>query len=335
MRALLVGVSLLALAAPAARAQQADEPPSAAVSGRAEPGSFLVYFGLNKATLDASAHQVVAEAADEYKRTGAAQITVTGHADKAGRPAYNQRLSERRAEAGRREPARLGGPSSRARGARGPPAQVAADGENDPAVPTADGVPEARNRRVVIAMPQPAPPPAPPAVAAETPPPPVAAPPPPAREPERPKRFVFSLGPIYGHNFKEKDESNGKNHTQSDFGGAELTLSAVPGLGALALKQDVLYAFNSADDGLAGRSVLSLGFAPDLGFVRPHLAANFGGVYGKGVQAGFVAGPELDLDLNLTRSLTLRPRVAYDFQFRNPELDKGILWAGLDLGIRF
>ena len=323
MRTLLIGVSLLALAAPAARAQQADEPAAAAVSGQAEPGSFLVYFGFDKATLDASARQVVAEAADEYKRTGAAQITVTGYADKAGRPAYNQRLSERRAEAVRRELERLGVPASAV--------QVAAEGENDPAVPTADGVPEARNRRVVIAMPQPEPPPAPPAVAAETPPPPVVAEPAHAPPPERPKRFVFSLGPIYGHNFREQDRG-----TQDDFGGAELTLSALPGfLGALALKQDILYAFNTSDDGLAGRSVLSLGFAPDLGFVRPHLAVNVGGVYGKGVQAGFVAGPELDLDLNLTRTLTLRPRIAYDFQLRDPSWDEGILWTGLDLGIRF
>src|SRR4051794_41453500 len=154
MRALLVGVALLALAAPAAHAQQADEP-AAAVSGQAEPGSFLVYFGFDKATLDASARQVVAEAADEYKRTGAAQVAVTGHADKAGRAEYNQRLSERRAEAVRRELERLGVQSSAVK--------VAAEGENDPAVPTADRVPQARNRRVVIAMPQPAPPPAPPA----------------------------------------------------------------------------------------------------------------------------------------------------------------------------
>src|SRR3954447_20825621 len=45
MRALLIGVSLLALAPPVARAQQADEPTAAAVSGQAEPGQVLVYFG--------------------------------------------------------------------------------------------------------------------------------------------------------------------------------------------------------------------------------------------------------------------------------------------------
>src|SRR4051812_25424333 len=109
MRGVLIAASLLALAAPAAYAQQADEP--AAVSDQAEPGRFLVYFGFNKATLDANARRVVAEAADEYKRTGAAQVAVTGHADKAGRPAYNQRLSERRAEAVRRELERLGVPA--------------------------------------------------------------------------------------------------------------------------------------------------------------------------------------------------------------------------------
>src|SRR3954452_20838130 len=109
MRTLLVGVALLALAAPAARAQQADEP-AAAVSGQAEPGRCLVSFGFDKATLDASARQVVAIAADEYKRTGAAQVAVTGYADKAGRPAYNQRLSERPGRAVRRGHERAGVP---------------------------------------------------------------------------------------------------------------------------------------------------------------------------------------------------------------------------------
>src|SRR4051794_33529543 len=323
MRALLVGVALLALAAPAARAQQQADEPTAAFSGQAEPGRFLVYFAFDRATLDASARRVVTMAADEYKRTGAAQVAVTGYADKAGRPAYNQRLSERRGRGGPRPRRRLGVPSSAV--------QVAAEGENDPAVPTADGVPEAGNRRVVIAMPQPAPPPA--VAAAPPPPPPVTTEAAPAREPERPKRFVFSLGPVYGHNFKERD----RGETQSDFGGAELTLNALPGfLGGVSLKQGVLWAFNAADDdGLAGRSVLSLDFAPDLGFVRPRLSANVGGVYGKGVQAGFVAGPELALDLNLLPGFTLRPKVAYDFQLRNPSWDEGILWAGLDLGIRF
>ena len=100
---------------------------------------------------------------------------------------------------------------------------------------------------------------------------------------------------------------------------AELTFNALPGfLGGLSLKQGVFYAFNG-EDGIAGRSVLSLDFAPDLGFVRPRLSANFGGVYGEGVQDGLVAGPELALDINLPGGFTVRPKVAYDYQFRNPD----------------
>ena len=154
---------------------------------------------------------------------------------------------------------------------------------------------------------------------------------------ERPERFVFSLGPVYGHNFKEQDE----NSTDSDLVGAELVFNALPGfLGGLSLKQGVFWAFNAEDDGLAGRSVLSLDFAPELGIVRPRLSANFGGVYGNGVQDGLVAGPELALDINLPGGFTLRPKVAYDYQFRNPwdnwdDWNNGIVWGGLDLGFRF
>jgi len=154
---------------------------------------------------------------------------------------------------------------------------------------------------------------------------------------ERPSRFTFTLGPMYGHNLQEQDEGS----TDSDLVGAELVFSALPGfLGGLSLKQGVFWAFNAEDDGLAGRSVLSLDLAPDLGFVRPRLSANFGGVYGNGVQDGLVAGPELALDINLPGGLTLRPKVAYDYQFRNPwddweDWDEGILWGGLDLGVRF
>ena len=257
-----------------------------------------------------------------FLRTGGARISLAGHADRSASEAYNQRLSERRVEAVRRELVRLGVPDS----AIGTVAQ----GETDPLVQTADGVREARNRRVEIEVPQPAPAerPAPPVVAAPAPAEPVQ--PTPVAE-ERPERFTFTLGPVYGHNFKEQDEGE----TENDLVGAELTFNALPGfLGGLSLKQGVFYAFNG-EDGIAGRSVLSLDFAPDLGFVRPRLSANFGGVYGEGVQDGFVAGPELALDINLPGGFTVRPKVAYDYQFRNSDWDEGIIWGGLDLGIRF
>ncbi|HVG09707.1 MAG TPA: hypothetical protein VNM67_18545, partial [Thermoanaerobaculia bacterium] len=142
------------------------------------------------------------------------------------------------------------------------------------------------------------------------------------------------LGPVYGHNFGESDGDDDK--TENDLLGAELVFNALPGfLGGLSLKQDILWSLNGVDDGLTGRSVLSLDFAPDLKFVRPRLSLNFGGVYGEGVQDGFVAGPEIALDINLPGGFTLRPKLAYDYQFRNSGWDEGILWGGLDLGLRF
>ena len=316
MRGLLVAASLLALLAPAAYAQQADETAAPAAAPQAEPQRFVVHFGYGKATLDSAGRQIVAQAADAYRNTGAARVAVTGYTDTAGTDEHNLALSEKRAEAVKNELVRLGVPDAAI--------ATAGRGEQDLAVPTPDGVPEARNRRVAIELP---PPEAAPAVAA--------APPPaePAAAPAKwPGRFSFTLGPVYGHNFREKD----KGRTEDDFGGAELRFDALPGLlGGLALKQDILWAFNTADDGLAGRTVVSLDFAPDLGFVRPHLSANFGGVYGSGVQTGLVAGPELALDLNLIPGLTLRPKIAYDYQFRNSGLDEGILWTSLDLGLRF
>ena len=143
---------------------------------------------------------------------------------------------------------------------------------------------------------------------------------------------MFTIGPIYGHNFGETDDGG-----ENDLVGGELTYSSLPGfLGGVSLKQAVLYSFNGDDDGVNGRSVISLDFAPDLGIVRPFLAANFGGVYGSGVQNGFVAGPEIGFNIGLLEGVAMRAKAAYDYQFRNSgDFDEGILWGGLGFGVNF
>jgi hypothetical protein len=317
---LLVGVSLLALAGPAAHAQsdtQAVPPPE--TEG---PGRYLVFFAFDRAELTEEGRQTVARAAEDYRRTGTARITATGHADTSGSAEYNLGLSQRRAEAVANELIRLGVPAT--------DIVTVGRGEEDLLVPTADGVREPRNRRVEIVVPQP--PPAP-----EPAPEPVAAPQPPPPEPEPEyDAFTFALGPVYGHNFGETDGEDGGDRTENDLVGAELTFRVLPGfLGGVSLKQMGLWSFNGIDDGLTGRSVASLDFAPDLGIFRPTLAINGGGVYGKGVQDGFVAGPEIRLDFAPFGGFNIGLKAAYDYQFRNADWDAGILWAGLDLGIRF
>ena len=256
---------------------------------------------------------------EDYRRTGTARITATGHTDASGSADYNLELSQRRAEAVASELIRHGVPAT--------DIVTIGRGEEDLLVPTADGVREPRNRRVEIVIPQP--PAAAPAPVVEAP----APPPEPAAE--EPDRFTFALGPVYGHNFGETDKDSG-GKTVNDLVGAELTFRALPGfLGGVSLKQMGLWSLNGIDDGLTGRSVASLDFAPDFGIFRPTLAINGGGVYGKGVQDGFVAGPELRFDIAPVGGFNFGILAAYDYQFRNAGWDEGILWAGLDLGIRF
>jgi len=193
MKPILIGVSLLALMAPAAYAQTGTMAPSV----QSEAGRFQVFFGFDSATLDAQGRQIVAQAAEEYRRGGQTQVTVTGHTDTSGSAAYNLELSQRRAEAVAAEMIRQGVPATEI--------ETIGRGEEDLLVPTADGVREPRNRRVEIEVPRPPPPAPPPAVAAEPPPPPPVerAPVAVTEREERPSRFTFTLGPMYGHNLHE------------------------------------------------------------------------------------------------------------------------------------
>jgi hypothetical protein len=314
MKALVIGASLLALMAPVAHAQTSGQVAPPTVEGG---GRYLVTFGLDQTTLTAEDRRVIAQAAEDFRRTGSARVTVTGYTDTSGSANYNLALSQRRAEIVAEELEREGVPATSI--------VTVGRGEENLLVATADGVSEPRNRRVEIVVQQP-PAPAPVAAAPVTP----APAPEPEPEPE-PRTSVLTLGPIYGHNFGETNDGN-----ENDLVGGELVYNAFPGfLGGVSLKQAVLYSFNGEDDGLNGRSVVSLDFAPDLGVVRPFLSANFGGVYGSGVQDGLVVGPEVGLNLDLIEGLAMRAKVAYDYQFRQPDLDEGILWTGLGFGVGF
>jgi OOP family OmpA-OmpF porin len=122
--------------APVAPAPQAVAP--------APARTYLVFFDFDRADLTDRARQIIAEAAQNSTRVQTTRIEVAGHADRAGTPQYNQRLSQRRAEAVAAELERRGIPRSQM--------MVQAFGESRPLVPTADGVREPQNRRVEIVL---------------------------------------------------------------------------------------------------------------------------------------------------------------------------------------
>jgi len=106
--------------------------------------TYLVFFDFDRADLTDRARQIIAEAAQNSSRVQTTRIEVAGHADRAGTPQYNQRLSQRRADAVAAELVRLGVARSAI--------TVQAFGESRPLVPTADGVREPQNRRVEIVL---------------------------------------------------------------------------------------------------------------------------------------------------------------------------------------
>ncbi|SKA39144.1 OmpA family protein [Enhydrobacter aerosaccus] len=115
-------------------------PPPAAPSVTAP--SFMVFFDWDRANLSAQALSTIKQAADVYKTKGNARITATGHTDTSGPESYNMALSLRRANAVKDALVRNGVPATAI--------SVVGKGEQGLLVPTADGVREPQNRRVVI-----------------------------------------------------------------------------------------------------------------------------------------------------------------------------------------
>ncbi|MFM9863321.1 MAG: OmpA family protein, partial [Micropepsaceae bacterium] len=100
----------------------------------AAPKEFIVFFGHNKSNLTPEALDVIRQAASAAKEYGSATITVTGHADKSGSPAYNEKLSQRRAGAVKGALVTEGIEDGKI--------STSGRGESDPMVPTEDGVRE-------------------------------------------------------------------------------------------------------------------------------------------------------------------------------------------------
>ncbi len=117
-------------------------PAPAPVAAPAPTRTYLVFFDWDRADLTSRAKQIVSEAAQNSSRVQYTKIEVDGHADRSGSPAYNQKLSLRRADAVAAELVRDGVPQNAI--------DVQAFGDTHPLVPTAAGVREPQNRRVEI-----------------------------------------------------------------------------------------------------------------------------------------------------------------------------------------
>ena len=123
-----------------AELEQAMMPAPVAQPAPAAPDTFIVYFDWDQADITPAAQAVLDEVLAAVEP--GTPISVTGHADRSGPEDYNMGLSLRRADAVRE--VLING------GVAADQITVSGRGEEEPAVPTADGVREQANRRVEI-----------------------------------------------------------------------------------------------------------------------------------------------------------------------------------------
>lgn len=114
----------------------------AALPGR--PKSFLLYFLEATDEFTPESRAELDKMLAELRQRGAPDVVVIGHTDRVGTLQFNDRLSLQRAERVRSELVKLGIAQARI--------QTAGRGERELLVPTADEVPEPRNRRVEISV---------------------------------------------------------------------------------------------------------------------------------------------------------------------------------------
>jgi len=108
------------------------------------PANYTVYFDFDKSVINPAGQEVINQVLSDASKHAPSSVSVTGHTDRAGPEDYNMALSLRRADAVRS--ALISG------GVAADKITVAGRGESEPAVPTADGVREQKNRRVEIIL---------------------------------------------------------------------------------------------------------------------------------------------------------------------------------------
>jgi len=110
-----------------------------------KPVKFILYFRTGTTTLtDESERQIPRILAVIGRRRVTPRISVVGHTDRAGSAAGNARLALRRAEAVRDILFSYGVDENEV--------ELSSHGENNPLIPTPDGVREPRNRRVEVTV---------------------------------------------------------------------------------------------------------------------------------------------------------------------------------------
>jgi outer membrane protein OmpA-like peptidoglycan-associated protein len=103
---------------------------------------YIIFFGFNKCNITQNADEVLSEAANAAQTLGSVSIQISGHTDTVGTQAANQRLSECRAKAAKKNLVTKGIPANNI--------TAIGYGETRLMVQTEDAIKEPQNRRAAI-----------------------------------------------------------------------------------------------------------------------------------------------------------------------------------------
>ncbi len=106
------------------------------------PQKFILYFGSDSADLLPDSQNLIPEIVDSIRKRHSFDVSVNGHSDNVGSDEYNLELSLKRTTHIKDMLIKAGISETYI--------NTASHGEGDPLVPTEEGVPEPRNRRVEI-----------------------------------------------------------------------------------------------------------------------------------------------------------------------------------------
>jgi len=121
--------------------QEVDKVFARAFAAQPEPPErFILYFESGTTRLTSNSEQQLPKILRAIERRKAPEIEVSGHTDTAGSSEANRKLARARAETVRDAIVAIGVDAGRI--------AVSSHGENNPLIPTPDGVAEPRNRRV-------------------------------------------------------------------------------------------------------------------------------------------------------------------------------------------
>ena len=113
-----------------------------AIAQPAPPRPLMLFFDWGKPDIRSDDQAVLDQAAAAYREQPGAHFEISGHSDRSGSAAVNRAAAQRRAATVRDELVKRGIPRNAIR--------IASFGEDQPLVPTEDGVREVQNRRVEI-----------------------------------------------------------------------------------------------------------------------------------------------------------------------------------------